>query len=462
MKNVDLIIIGGGPAGYETALLAAKNGLQTVLIESKKLGGTCLNEGCIPTKCLCRSAEIKRLLGSHNTLNTFGVEDISYSFNINNAIQRKNQVVDTLNGGIKAMLKAVGVEVIYGNASFKSGHVIAIDFADNETNDLAETEYTAPYIMIATGAVTKVLPIEGANLPGVLTSREILDIKTTPKDLCIIGGGVIGMELASIFSAFGSNVTVIEYFPEILSNLDRDMSKRLRVGMGKKGVKFHLKSSVTGIVKTGNGQLTVKYVNGDEEKEVNAEVVLMATGRVANIDNLNLACTGISLNKRAIEVDENYETSEKDVYAIGDVNGICQLAHAAKFQGMHALTHILGKSDDVDFNMIPAVVFTSPEFASVGLSEEDCKNRSLSYRAHKSQFGANGKAAALGETEGLVKILATPEGTILGAHILGAHASDLIHEIAMAMRFKGNLSDICSTIHAHPTLSEIVLDAAGK
>ena len=148
MKNVDLIIIGGGPAGYETALLAAKNGLQTVLIESKKLGGTCLNEGCIPTKCLCRSAEIKRLLGSHNTLNTFGVEDISYSFNINNAIQRKNQVVDTLNGGIKAMLKAVGVEVIYGNASFKSGHVIAIDFADNETNDLAETEYTAPYIMI--------------------------------------------------------------------------------------------------------------------------------------------------------------------------------------------------------------------------------------------------------------------------------------------------------------------------
>ena len=433
MKNVDLIIIGGGPAGYETALLAAKNGLQTVLIESKKLGGTCLNEGCIPTKCLCRSAEIKRLLGSHNTLNTFGVEDISYSFNINNAIQRKNQVVDTLNGGIKAMLKAVGVEVIYGHASFKRGHVIAIDFADNETNDLAETEYTAPYIMIATGAVTKVLPIEGANLPGVLTSREILDIKTTPKDLCIIGGGVIGMELASIFSAFGSNVTVIEYFPEILSNLDRDMSKRLRVGMGKKGVKFHLKSSVTGIAETGNGQLTVKYVNGDEEKEVNAEVVLMATGRVANIDNLNLACTGISLNKRA-----------------------------AKFQGMHALTHILGKSDDVDFNMIPAVVFTSPEFASVGLSEEDCKNRGLSYRAHKSQFGANGKAAALGETEGLVKILATPEGTILGAHILGAHASDLIHEIAMAMRFKGNLSDICSTIHAHPTLSEIVLDAAGK
>lgn len=462
MNNVDLIIIGGGPAGYETALLAVKSGLQTVLIESKKLGGTCLNEGCIPTKCLCRSAEIKRLLDNHNALNAFGIEDVSCSFNINSAILRKNQIVDSLNGGIKAMLKVAGVEIVYGNAYFKSSHVIAVDLAEIENNDLEKTEYAAPYIMIATGAVTKVLPIDGAHLPGVLTSREILDIQTTPKDICIIGGGVIGMEFASIFSAFGSNVTVIEYCPEILSNLDRDMSKRLRVGMGKKGVKFHLKSSVTGIVETGNGLLTVKYANGDEEKEENAEVVLMATGRMANIDNLNLACTGISLNKRAIEVDKNFETSEKGIYAIGDVNGICQLAHAAKFQGKHALAHILGKSDDVDFNTIPSVVFTSPEFASVGLSEEDCKNRGLSYKAHKSQFGANGKAVALGETEGLVKILTTPEGIILGAHILGAHASDLIHEIAMAMRFKGNVSDICSTIHAHPTLSEIVLDAAEK
>ncbi len=450
MKIADLIIIGGGPAGYETALLAAKKGLQTVLIESKWLGGTCLNEGCIPTKCLCHSAEIKELLDN---------KAASFEFDITHAMQRKSQVVDTLKAGVESMLKTAKIEVVYGNASFKDTHVVVVENAKDSNGNLVETEYSAKNIMIATGSVTKFLPIDGAHLPGVLTSRELLDANQIPESLCIIGGGVIGLEFASIFTNFGSKVSVIEFCPEILPNFDRDIAKRLRTTLKKKGIEFYVNSAVTGI-SGKKGDFVVSFTTKGTEKQVNASAVLMATGRKANTENLNLESVGITTGKRGIEVDKNFETSVKGVYAIGDVNGLVQLAHVAKFQGRHALAHILGETDNVDFNIIPAAVFTTPELAMVGLTEEDCKNRNIEYKSHKAFYRANGKALSMGEADGLVKILSTLEGKILGAHIMGAHSSDLIHELAMVMNFSGTLADVSRMIHSHPTLSELILDAA--
>ncbi len=457
MKKVDLIIIGGGPGGYETALLASKKGKQTVLIESKWLGGTCLNEGCIPTKCMCRSAEIKRLLESDAFLDELGTECVSKGFDVFKTISRKNKIVDSLKEGIKSMLKAANVEVVYGNAFFKSSHIVAVNFAEG---DLCETEYAADNIIVATGAETKILPISGAHLDGVLTSRELLKLQFVPKDICIIGGGVIGMEFSSIYSAFGSKVSIIEYCQEILPNFDRDVAKRLRMGLAKKGVRFHLSSSVSGIEKTATGRMCVKYTSKNEEKSVEAEIVLMATGRVANTKKLNLGAAGIVESKRGIAVDENFETSVKGVYAIGDVNGISQLAHVAKFQGKCALAHIMKEPSMVDFNVVPAVVFTMPELAMAGLTEEECKTGGIAFKTHKAFYRANGKAVVSGETDGLVKILTSAEGKILGAHILGGHASDLIHEVVMAMHFSGCIRDINDVIHAHPTLSELILDAS--
>ncbi len=450
MKNADLIIIGGGPAGYETALLAAKKGLQTTLIESRWLGGTCLNEGCIPTKCLCHSAEIMEVLDNNAA---------TFEFTIPKVMQRKNQVVETLKAGVDSMLKAAKVEVVYGNATFKDAHVVEVENAKDAEGNEVDKEYSAKNVMIATGSVTKFLPIEGAHLPGVLTSRELLNIADAPESICIIGGGVIGLEFASIFTNFGSKVSIVEFCPEILPNFDRDIAKRLRTTLKKKGIEFYVNSAVTGIGGK-EGDFVVNFTTKGVEKQVNASTVLMATGRKANTENLNLEGVGIATGKRGIEVDENFETSAKGVYAIGDVNGLVQLAHVAKFQGRKALAHILGETENVDFNIIPAAVFTAPELAMVGLTEEDCKNRNIEYKSHKAFYRANGKALSMGESDGLVKILSTPDGKILGAHIMGAHSSDLIHELAMVMNFSGTLADVSRMIHSHPTLSELILDAA--
>ena len=268
------------------------------------------------------------------------------------------------------------------------------------------------------------------------------------------------MEFASIYSAFGSDVGVIEYCPEILPNFDRDIAKRLRMGLTKKGVNFHLNSSVCGIEKTDTGRMCVRYTSKDGEKCADAEIVLMATGRAANTERLNLDAAGVAVNKRGIVVDENFETSAKGVYAIGDVNGTLQLAHVAKFQGKRALAHILGEPSLVNFDIVPAVVFTMPELSMVGLTEEECKSKDIAFKSRKAFYRANGKAAASGETDGLVKVLTSPEGKILGAHILGDHASDLIHEVVMAMHLSGSISEINDVIHAHPTLSELILDAS--
>lgn len=423
-----LLIIGGGPGGYETAVDAAKRGLEVTLISEGPLGGTCLNEGCIPTKTFCHYAELIEQ-------NLKAGLDCKPSFAT--AAQRKQAVVEQLRSGIDILLK--NVQVVRGRAEFK----------DSKTVLCNGQEFTADKIIIATGSVSASLPIPGAE--SCLTSKEILDLTEVPESLCVIGGGVIGLEFASIFRSFGSEVTVLEYCPNILPRFDVDLAKRLKQSLSRRGINIEVQAQVTRI--DGN---TVTYVKKDKEFTVLADKVLMAVGRRPNVDGLNLEAAGIDYTRKGITVNDRFETNVPGIYAVGDVTGGIMLAHAATYQGLRALNSICGQTDSIRFDLIPAAVFTMPEVATIGLTEEQCKEQNLEVRCLKSFYRANGKAVSMDETDGYCKIIAGQDGTILGAHLMGAHASDLIHEIAVVINLGGTLEKMQSVIHAHPTLSEIV------
>ena len=457
MKQVDLIIIGSGPGGYETALRAAQHGLVTALIESKNIGGVCLNEGCIPTKCFCRNAA---LLNDLKNPSVYGIEQLSYSFDFKKVIERKNQVVQSLKDGIKTLLKHPKIIFIQGTANFIDSHTVEVPNAKDLNGQAVETKYTARNLIIATGSVPKFLPIEGAQLPGVCTSTEMLNIESIPQKLCIIGGGVIGLEFASIFQTFGSQVTVIEFCKEILPNFDSDIAKRLRMALKEKGITFFTQAAAQMIKKNEDSTYTVLYNHKNETKETEADVVLMAVGRNANVKSLNLSDIGLTFDKKGIYTNEYMQTNIPHIYAIGDVNGKCQLAHAATFQGIRALNHIIGKKDQIVINLIPAAVFTIPEAATVGLTEQQCKESGINFKTHKAFFRSNGKALAMNEPEGLVKLLSDETGKIIGCQILGPHAADLIQEIATLIYKEGTIADLRQSIHAHPTLGEVVMNAA--
>lgn len=426
-----LLIIGAGPGGYETAVEAAKLGLEVTLITEGPLGGTCLNEGCIPTKTFCHYAE---LIEQNNKAGL----DCKPSFAA--TAQRKQAVIEQLRGGIDMLLK--NVQVVHGKAQFKDSKTVVCD----------GQEYTADKIIIATGSVSASLPIPGAD--SCLTSKEILDFTEVPESLCVIGGGVIGLEFASIFRSFGSEVTVLEYCPNILPRFDVDLAKRLKQSLSKRDINIEVQAQVTGI--DGN---TVTYLKKDKEFTVQADKILMAVGRRPNTEGLNLEAAGIDYTRKGITVNDRFETSVPGIYAVGDVTGGIMLAHAATYQGLHALNVICGQQDSIRFDLIPAAVFTMPEVATVGLTEEQCKEQELQVRCLKSFYRANGKAVSMDETDGYCKLIVSESGAILGAHLMGAHASDLIHEIAAVMNLNGTLEQLQSVIHAHPTLSEVLQSA---
>lgn len=436
--NTDLIIIGAGPGGYETAVRAAKAGLGVVVIERQHLGGTCLNAGCIPTKCLCHSAETGEELAS--------------------AIARKDEVVEKLKAGIAQLMKTPGITLVEGEARFIDRQTVAVGETVNG-EWTATNEYTAKNIIIATGSVTKYLPIPGTHAKGVVSSTELLQLTTLPKRLVIIGGGVIGLEFAGIFQSMGTQVTVIEFCKEVLPQFDRDIAKRLRTALKKRGIAFHTGAAAKEIHE--GTPLVVDFEEKGKLQSVEADVVLMAVGRAANLESLNLADVNIATTPRGITVNKHMQTSVPGIYAIGDVNGIIQLAHAASAQGKVALNKILNPDYELQRPLlIPGAVFTVPEVGMVGQTEEQLTEAGIEYRAHKSMYRANGKALAMNAEEGLVKILTDADGKILGCHILGAHASDLIHEATLAMQLGATIHDIADTVHAHPSLSEILMAAA--
>ena len=427
MKEFDLIVIGCGPGGYPAAAAAASDGLNVAIVERGELGGTCLNRGCIPTKCLCRTADV--MLTAREAAH-FGILTDEPKVDYPAAVARKDAVLNDLRQGVESLLQ--NVTVIKGEARFCDHNVIEVNLE----------HYTANKFIIATGSRPAVLPIEGAEL--ALTSDEILAMTELPESLIVIGGGVIGLEFASIFNALGVKVSVVEYCPEILPNFDAEVAKRLRTSLKRRGIDFNLGAAVKAIRPGG----IVVFDQKGKEKEVQGAQVLMAVGRRPVVPE-GLDC---ELNRGAIKVNpDTFETSIPGIYAIGDVNGICQLAHVATAQGLR----VVGR--DVEVAPVPAAVFTFPEAATVGITEDAALTQGYDIRVGKATFRSNGKALAMGETDGLVKVVVdNATGLILGASIVGPHAADLIHELSLAMTAGIPAAKVAAAVHAHPTLAEVL------
>lgn len=454
-----LLIIGAGPGGYETAVAASKHGLDVTIVSDGPVGGTCLNEGCIPTKSLCRNAEVLDTLAESSV---FGIDNLSYSFDFKKVIARKNEVVARLKSGVEFLLESKNITLLYGKAVFKDAHTVAVTSPEGK-----ETALKADKIIIATGSYSASLPIPGAELEGVISSKEILELEEVPQRLCIIGAGVIGLEFASIFKSFGSEVNVIEYCKDILPRFDVDLAKRLKHTLSNRGISIETSAQIMRIDKTDEG-LEVTYKKKDKEIKVVADKVLMAVGRRPNVLSVRPDVAGLEFTPKGIVVDGNMRTNVPDVYAIGDVAGGMMLAHVATFQGFKALADILGESREIDFSVVPAAVFTNPEVGVVGMTEEECKEKGLQIKCLKSFFRANGKALSMNAPEGYCKLIVyigeddndLQHGRILGCHIMGVHASDIIQEIAVLMNTKATISDFQNIIHAHPTLTEVVQEAS--
>ena len=414
--NTDLIIIGAGPGGYRAAEYAAKQGLQVVIIEQDEVGGTCLNRGCIPTKTYVHAASFDE------------------------ARERMGQVVPLLRSGVEGILAHPNITLMRGTASF----------LDSQTVNVCRDSVVAKNIIIATGSSAKLLPLPDINDPRLVTSTELLQCPTLPKRLAIIGAGVIGMEFASVFHRFGSEVTVIEYLKECLPMVDSDIAKRLRKLLEKRGIKFQMKTAVQSLA------------------DIDADMILMATGRKANTEGLNLSAAGITpAPNGTIPTNDNFSCVGCDsvaatLYAIGDVNGKQMLAHAAEMQAIRAVNHILGKTDGIRFDIMPAAIFTEPEAACVGPSEDQLKADAVDYICKKSFWRANGKAQAMNETEGMLKLFADQQERIIGCHAYGAHAADIVQEVSVLMCKDTTLSELRDMIHIHPTLSEILKAAVEK
>lgn len=406
--NTDLVIIGAGPGGYRAAEYAAHEGLQVVIVEQDEVGGTCLNRGCIPTKTYVHSASFAE------------------------AVERQQQVVAQLRSGVEAILSQPNITLLRGHA----------EFVDANTVRVGEETIAAKNIIIATGSSAKMPPIEDISDPRVMTSTELLQLSTQPKRLCIIGAGVIGMEFASVFHRFGTEVTVVEFLKECLPMLDSDVAKRLRKLLERRGIEFKMKTAVRKV------------------SDLDADAILIATGRKANTEGLNLEAVGITLAPNGtIPVDENYRCAA-NIYAIGDVNGRQMLAHAAEMQAMRVVNQIVGKTDGIRFDIMPAAIFTEPEAACVGPGEDQLKADGMAYQCRKSFWRANGKALAMNETEGLLKLFADEEGRLLGCHAFGAHAADLVQEVSVLMCRDTTLAQLRDMVHIHPTLSEVLKTAA--
>lgn len=438
VKNADIIIIGAGPAGMEANKQALRQGLRPVVIESDSVGGTCLNRGCIPTKALCRSAEVADLLSEASSFGIKASHDGNLRAGYGAIAARKDAVVADLREG--AMTGFAKSEYVKGTARFVDAHTV----------EAAGERFTAPKIIIASGSEPARLPVEGASL--AMTSDDLLRLTELPESLCIIGGGVIGMEFACIMRSLGVNVSVVEFCPEILPNFDKEIGKRLRSLLSRRGIKFAVNASVTGIRENGEG-LSVLYQSKGKDGAVDASAVLMATGRRPVIPE-GCVEAGIKVSHRGIEVNDDFSTSIPGVYAVGDVNGRMMLAHVASAQA----AVVMGEKMNLD--IVPAAAFTSPECAMAGLTEEQCKTQGLDYTVGKSLYRSNGKAMAMGEPDGFVKIISgKTDGRILGCHIIGAHASDLVQEVATAMAGGMTGAAVKETIHAHPTLSELIAAA---
>ena len=450
-KNIG--IIGAGPGGYVAAIRGAQLGGNIYLIENREIGGTCLNRGCIPTKTYFKNAEIMRDL---RRADEFGITVDNYKLDGMALQERKNTVVKQLVSGIEQLISSYkNIEFIPGQASIKDKNTIEIRLKDDKIKEI-----NVDNIVIATGSKATMTETKGIDLDGVITSDDLLDMDEIPETLIVIGGGVIGLEFASIYQELGSQVILLA--SRILKNVDMEIARRLPIFFKKQGMEVYVDIRAKQIIKEGNKlKVIARYKQRDKEIEVVGDKVLIASGRGAVTEGLNLDGLGIEYNHRGIAVDEDFETTVKGIYAIGDVNDVgIQLAHVASSQGIYVMEKMMGLSPSINLNVYPDCVFTLPEVAFVGLKEESLKEKGIEYNTSKFMFAANGKALTLGEGEGFIKVFSSKEDNkILGVTILGAHANDLIHEGALAISNGLDSKSIAKTIHAHPTLSEAFMEA---
>ena len=447
MDERDIVIIGGGPAGYVAAIHASHLGAKVAVVEKDKLGGTCLNRGCIPTKALFRSAEV--LLEARRA-NDFGVAADNIRIDFPAIMAHKSKSVQQLVSGVEQLMKSNKIRVCRGEGRILSPHLV-------EVND---EEIATKKLIIATGSESTPLPVPGRDLSGVLTTDDILELTELPQSLVVVGGSHVGVEFAGIFNALGTKVTVVKRRPLRLEPVDEEIGRRFAQTLPRQGIEVKIGAAVKAIEKKGE-LLRVVWDGPEGEQGVEGQKVLMATGRAPYTEGLNLSELGIQTDHGAITVNEYLETNVKDVYAIGDVLGKNMLAHVASYEGEIAVENALGRFRKADYRAVPNCVFTQPEIAGVGITEEEVKNRGIPYKASKFPFVALGRAVAMGETAGLVKMICDAgDGRVLGMHVMGAHASDLIAEGVLAVRLGLTAEDIVHTIHAHPTLPEAVRESA--
>jgi dihydrolipoamide dehydrogenase len=448
MSKYDIAIVGGGPGGYVAAIRAAQLGADVCLIEMEDLGGTCLNWGCIPTKALTATCDVVRNI---KDARRFGVKVDGYEVDWNNVSKSMNRKVSQLVKGIEYLIKNNEIDFVSGKASFKDKEVLAIE------GDEKVSEVEAKNIIIATGSKPIVFPDFNYDGEKVVTSKELLALTELPESLLIVGAGVIGCEFASIFATVGVKVTVVDVMPRLLPTEDEEISKNLARSFKRARIKFKPETKIKEIVTTDEG-VEATLEDGDS---LEAEMALVAIGRKPYTDGLNLDAIALETENGAIPINDYLETAEKGVYAIGDVTDKIQLAHVASKQGLVAVENILKEEKEMDYKVVPNTIFTHPEVASVGINEKEAQEEGGEIKVGKFFFKGNGKAVTINETQGLVKIIADAEDeTILGGHIIGPHASDLIHEIALAIKNGLTIEEVADMIHAHPTLAEAVLEAA--
>ncbi len=451
MADYDLIVIGGGPGGYVCAIRAAQLGLKTACVEGRgALGGTCLNVGCIPSKALLHASEL--LHEAQHNFDTLGIVAKSVGVDLKKMHAHKTNVIKSNTDGIEFLFKKNKVDYIKG-----WGEVIAPGKVE-----VGDDVHDARNIVIATGSEPASLPFIEIDEERVVTSTGALELTKVPKKLVVIGGGVIGLELGSVWGRLGAEVTVIEFLDEITPGMDKEVAKSFRRILSKQGFKFQLGAAVTGVEKL-KSKLKVAYKKrkDDSEHQIDADVVLVATGRRPYTEGLGLEALGVTMDRGLVMTDAAWQTNVSGIFAIGDVTEGPMLAHKAEDEGMAVAEQIAGRHGHVNYAVIPGVIYTAPEVATVGLTEEALKEQGRAYKVGKFPFMGNGRAKANLVSEGFVKLLSDKEsGQILGAHIIGPAAGDLIHEICVGMELGATSGDIVKTCHAHPTFSEAVREAA--
>lgn len=442
-NKYDVAVIGGGPGGYEAAIRIAQLGKKCVLIEKDKLGGTCLNRGCIPTKALLHSAEVYKTVCEAVA---YGITSNDACFDYQKMSEKKDSVVNKLRKGIGYLEKKAGVEVVMGMASFKDKNTIVV----------SDQEIIADKVIIATGSAPARIPIPGIDSQGVMDSDKVLAMTECPKSIIIIGGGVIGVEFATLFSTLGVKVTIIEMLSEILPTVDAEIAAMMRKELMKKGVDIYVGAKVEKI----EAGVTVHF-NQNGSKIVTGEACVVAIGRKPVTDGLNLAGIGVEQNRGFIVVDDCLKTNVAGIYAIGDVTGKIQLAHVASAQGMVAAANIAGEYKTMDYSIVPSCVYTEPEIAGVGLTEAQAKEKGFDINIGRFATSANGRAMIMGVKSGMVKVITDKKtGEILGCHMMAPRATDMIGELCATMRAEGTIEELSDTVHAHPTVSEIIMEAA--